>query len=74
MKNWVSFARGGLIRQPAMLASLLLAVLLMLMPSAAQAIPLFSRQVSVPCSSCHAGGSFPELTPFGRQFQKLSGC
>jgi hypothetical protein len=72
MKNlWVSFTRGIRI-QSAMPASLLLAVLITLMPSAAQAIPLFSRQVGVPCSSCHAGGAFPELTPFGRQF-KLRG-
>ena len=59
MKNlWVSFTRGIRI-QSAMPASLLLAVLITLMPSAAQAIPLFSRQVGVPCSSCHAGGAFP---------------
>lgn len=51
---------------------LLLASALALVPSDAQAIPLFSRQVGVPCQSCHAGGAFPELTPFGREF-KLRG-
>lgn len=39
-------------------------------PLTASAIPLFARQTSLPCASCHVG--FPELTPFGRSF-KLSG-
>lgn len=34
------------------------------------AIPSFSRQTKLPCSSCHYG--FPALTPFGRLF-KLNG-
>lgn len=68
----ISSERAIPIRQPAVLLLLLLAALFMLMPSRAQAIPLFTRQVGVPCASCHAGGAFPELTPFGRQF-KLRG-
>lgn len=36
----------------------------------AWAVPSFSRQTGLPCSTCHT--TFPELTPFGRQF-KLNG-
>jgi hypothetical protein len=36
----------------------------------AQAIPAFARQTHQKCAACHV--TFPELTPFGRQF-KLSG-
>lgn len=36
------------------------------------AIPLFSRQTGQNCVSCHAGGQYPELTPYGRYF-KLTG-
>jgi len=38
----------------------------------AQALPLFSRQTGQSCVACHAGGQYPELTPFGRHF-KLTG-
>lgn len=38
----------------------------------AQAIPLFNRQTGQNCMACHAGGQFPELTPYGRLF-KLTG-
>lgn len=37
-----------------------------------QAIPLFNRQTGQNCVACHAGGQFPELTPYGRLF-KLTG-
>ena len=37
-----------------------------------QAIPLFARQVQQNCVSCHVGGQYPELTPYGRYF-KLTG-
>lgn len=40
------------------------------LPLKVSAIPLYARQTSQPCASCHAG--FPELTPFGRAF-KLGG-
>lgn len=56
----------------AAVAWLLLACMLALIPDGAQAIPLFTSQVGVPRQSCHAGGGFPELTPFGRDF-KLRG-
>jgi hypothetical protein len=38
--------------------------------SNADANPLFARQTSLKCSSCHT--IYPELTPFGRKF-KLGG-
>ncbi len=53
----------------------LLALLMILMVGIipkANAIPAFSRQVNMPCTSCHVGGYGPQLTPFGRQF-KLTG-
>ena len=36
------------------------------------ALPLFARQTGQNCVSCHAGGQFPELTPYGRMF-KMTG-
>ncbi len=38
----------------------------------AQALPSFARQTGQSCVACHAGGQFPELTPYGRLF-KLTG-
>jgi hypothetical protein len=38
----------------------------------AEAVPLFNRQTGQNCLACHAGGQFPELTPYGRLF-KLTG-
>ena len=38
----------------------------------ADALPAFARQTGQNCVSCHAGGQFPELTPYGRIF-KLTG-
>src|SRR5215831_4415099 len=35
----------------------------------ANAIPLFARQTGQNCVACHAGGQFPELTPYGRLFK-----
>ena len=48
------------------------AVALTLLPGNAQAIPAFNRQTGQNCVACHAGGQFPELTPYGRLF-KLTG-
>jgi hypothetical protein len=53
-------------------AGLLAAVLLATLPQSAAAIPLFARQTGQNCVACHAGGQFPELTPYGRLF-KLTG-
>lgn len=44
----------------------------LLLPSIALAVPSFARQTGQNCVSCHAGGQFPELTPYGRLF-KLTG-
>lgn len=41
-------------------------------PIAAHALPAFARQTGQNCVACHAGGQFPELTPYGRLF-KLTG-
>lgn len=49
-----------------------LAALALLQCSAAQALPIFARQTGQSCVACHAGGQFPELTPYGRMF-KLNG-
>lgn len=49
--------------------SLLLGILLILSPSA-HAVPSYARQTGENCVACHT--SFPELTPFGREF-KLNG-
>ena len=50
-----------------------LAVLVLIgLPPEAQALPSFARQTGQNCVACHAGGQFPELTPFGRMF-KLTG-
>src|SRR5512143_3627813 len=40
--------------------------------SPSYALPAFARQTGQNCLACHAGGQFPELTPYGRIF-KLTG-
>src|SRR5258708_33135947 len=50
----------------------LLAVLATLSPNESVALPTFNRQTGQNCQACHAGGQFPELTPYGRLF-KLTG-
>jgi hypothetical protein len=52
--------------------SWLLATCVLLAPLVAQAVPAFNRQTGQNCQACHAGGQFPELTPYGRMF-KLTG-
>ncbi len=47
-------------------------LILALLPMGAQAIPAFNRQTGQNCVACHAGGQFPELTPYGRLF-KMTG-
>jgi hypothetical protein len=46
--------------------------LVALAPQQALAVPAFARQTGQNCVACHAGGQFPELTPYGRLF-KLTG-
>ena len=53
-------------------ASALLALLCFLYFGTANALPLFSRQTGQNCVACHAGGQYPELTPYGRYF-KMTG-
>lgn len=60
------FTRWRSFRQLACLATLLA------LPHLAQAIPVFARQTGQRCVACHAGGQFPELTPYGRLF-KMTG-
>ncbi len=37
-----------------------------------RAVPAFAAQTGQSCVACHAGGQYPELTPYGRMF-KLTG-
>jgi hypothetical protein len=53
-------------------AMLMTAAVLLLLPAKAEAIPAFNRQTGQNCVACHAGGQYPELTPYGRLF-KLTG-
>ena len=55
----------------ALKACILGVVALVFLPSA-QAVPSFARQTGQSCVACHAGGQFPELTPYGRLF-KMTG-
>ena len=71
MKNPVSDSRTSLYKLVAVLASLVTLVIT-LSPQAASALPQFARQTGQNCMACHAGGQFPELTPYGRLF-KLTG-
>jgi len=48
------------------------ALLLLIVCQSAQALPSYARQTGQSCIACHAGGQFPELTPYGRLF-KLTG-
>jgi hypothetical protein len=50
----------------------LTAFLLSIAPRDAAAVPAFNRQTGQNCVACHAGGQFPELTPYGRMF-KMTG-
>jgi hypothetical protein len=52
------------------LSAMALLTLIAAMP--ARAVPSFARQTGQSCVACHAGGQFPELTPYGRMF-KLTG-
>src|SRR5579863_4948620 len=49
-----------------------LVALCLFQASTAHALPIFARQTGQSCVACHAGGQFPELTPYGRMF-KLNG-
>ena len=51
---------------------LLLSLAFSVFLQSASALPIFARQTGQNCVACHAGGQFPELTPYGRMF-KLTG-
>lgn len=59
-------------RRMARLLGLALIFPALLWCAAAQALPAFARQTGQNCVSCHAGGQYPELTPYGRLF-KITG-
>ncbi len=67
-----------LIRMQSKLSGMLFGVLSMLgmvatlLPLEASALPAFARQTGQNCVACHAGGQYPELTPYGRMF-KMTG-
>ncbi len=50
----------------------IMGVILLFAASHADAVPSFAAQTGQSCVACHAGGQFPELTPYGRMF-KLTG-
>lgn len=56
----------------ALLRTCIAAVFVALLSNAAQAVPSYASQTGQSCVACHAGGQFPELTPYGRLF-KLTG-
>ncbi len=69
----ISNQPGGQILAKHLQALLALTILVLaLLPGSAQAIPAFNRQTGQNCVACHAGGQFPELTPYGRLF-KMTG-
>lgn len=54
------------------LLAALLAATILAASLPARAVPAFNRQTGQNCVACHAGGQFPDLTPYGRLF-KLTG-
>jgi len=64
--------RGTLLRRSVVVAVVVAALPLVLVPSIrpAKAVPSFARQTGLQCAVCHV--AFPELTPTGRLF-KLKG-
>ncbi len=57
---------------PCLVVAVIAAAAFTLLPARSSAIPLFNRQTGQNCVACHAGGQFPELTPYGRMF-KMTG-
>jgi hypothetical protein len=64
--------RSSLAGVPKWVIAVALAALVGLFSQTASALPLFARQTGQNCVACHAGGQFPELTPYGRLF-KMTG-
>jgi hypothetical protein len=64
--------RRAVFRSPARALALLATAVVTWLALPASALPLFARQTGQNCVACHAGGQFPELTPYGRIF-KMTG-
>jgi hypothetical protein len=64
--------RSALVRVPRWFFPVALAALAGQLSQPSFALPLFARQTGQNCVACHAGGQFPELTPYGRMF-KMTG-
>ncbi|WP_051338760.1 hypothetical protein [Sulfuricella denitrificans] len=62
----------SILRKAALVFGLLGITAASMFPVDSQALPLFARQTGQNCVACHAGGQFPELTPYGRSF-KMTG-
>jgi hypothetical protein len=45
------------------------AIVMILFPQLAQAVPSFALQTGQPCTACHIGAYGPQLTAFGRAFK-----
>lgn len=71
MRRFTMAIRRYILRNSALVLGML-GMLWAMFPADSQALPLFARQTGQNCVSCHAGGQFPELTPYGRSF-KLTG-
>jgi hypothetical protein len=71
MKNSESVRAACILRVKWPLA-LAMGALTVLLAQPSFALPLFARQTGQNCVACHAGGQFPELTPYGRLF-KMTG-
>jgi len=52
--------------------TLVLLTISFLVHTTSHALPAFATQTGQNCIACHAGGQYPELTPYGRMF-KLTG-
>ena len=65
-------ARSRMPRRIVFTAGVALLLLLVFAVKDARAIPAFNRQTGQNCVACHAGGQFPDLTPYGPLF-KLTG-
>jgi hypothetical protein len=72
MNNWPCNKVGSAFAKPLRALLAVAGLVFSLSPGSAQAVPTFNRQTGQNCVACHAGGQFPELTPYGRLF-KLTG-
>jgi hypothetical protein len=57
---------------PSTITLFILFVIVLFTQTTSYALPAFANQTGQNCIACHAGGQYPELTPYGRMF-KLTG-